>query len=159
MSTVTNPERLVTNPNYAAVRVGDTVTCRYSGRKMKVARKDKTGAIWERIEAGHPVLNSLDEVKFRYAGTNYTEFEPMSINEGRFFEVTGMTFDEYVTAQKALNEPPAPALASLATAQQVLTTLVEVLNTPRITIGAEKVNLISEARFQAALTVVGTASK
>ncbi len=62
------------NPKFGVtIKVGDVVTCRYSGRKITVSRVDKWGMVWEKMEKDHP--NYRPEAE-RYISSGYNEFEP-----------------------------------------------------------------------------------
>jgi hypothetical protein len=81
MNSPTSPEVLVANPNAFMVRVGATVTCRYSGRKVVVAKRGAHGEVWDRMEPNHPAITSFPADHLRYFGTSYLEFEPAFISQ------------------------------------------------------------------------------
>lgn len=87
-ATAANPRALVINPNAFLVWVGDYVTCHVSGRKVRVAKKDAHGVVWERLEATHPALKRnggpLEDDHLRYFGCHYVEFEPAFITPERY---------------------------------------------------------------------------
>ena len=68
---------LYANPNAFVVRVGDVVHCSYSGRPIRVAKKDEHGQVWEQVEPTHPAYQGADHLRF--IGMSYKEFEPMYI--------------------------------------------------------------------------------
>jgi hypothetical protein len=81
MNEVKNSEVLVPNPNAFVVRVGQVVHCSYSGREIRVAKKDSNGCVWEQVEPTHPAYTGPEQL--RYVGMSYREFEPMCIAKSK----------------------------------------------------------------------------